>query len=662
MLLSDLKILPASDNMPGVATIGYYAIKGDLSNFPALKATQSEMGDYALIESETGFEFDQVGWYKVYGIQGKGKVESENIGEEDCKVFNNKFTFIYPGTTKEAIGWCRQMKDLDVIFLARQTDGSVVLIGHKNVATTFKVNLTSGDSPTSIKGCTVEVSCMHEAPAPVYEGVITEHVDDAWVDPVPNTIAVISSNQEPDYFHFGIMGLVDQNPLTKNYLALHRLGINHLGNDGKMVKTTSPDGINWTLDPNPIVDWTAPDYDVRAYGGGYLSSGRFICFFSIYNYDQSSWKYLYRIHSDDDGETWSQPVLMQTYDAANRMHAHSNLVKLANGDYIIAFYGIVNNTHEVGLYRSVDGGANWAYEAVINTGITYTYAEPTIEEIAHGEVLMILRKMVTGENGTYRQLYSNDYAATFDDHGDTLFDSWVCQSGRERPAYIVRKDYWNKQIMECWWVNTQDQKLKVVYANCADFATAKNNAWNISTKQDIKQLDPYSGSGGAYTRDGYQTVIFEDNKWLGIGQIYVEHEETPGKSDIEYFWTPASNRNAVLAALATPAQPLPGDETAPAFVSAIIPYVDTLEITFDEDLNDDIVPDAIDFVIDLSGGEINVSQVAIIGPVLFLILDREVQYGETGSVAYTPGTNKLQDAAGNLVAGFDEDVVNAVPE
>jgi hypothetical protein len=171
--LGNLEWADGQDNAPGVAPVGYYALKSTIDNFPLFKANPAEMGDHGLIESIVGFTFLSGGFYEVYGTQGKGKVDSESQGESDCQTFLNKYTFIFPGTTKEAKGWCRQMNNSDVVFLAREIDGDVVLIGHKYLRTTFKVTMTSGDAPTSQKGCTVEVSCSHEAPAPIYQGSIS---------------------------------------------------------------------------------------------------------------------------------------------------------------------------------------------------------------------------------------------------------------------------------------------------------------------------------------------------------------------------------------------------------------------------------------------------------------------------------------------------------
>jgi hypothetical protein len=102
-----------------------------------------------------------------------------------------------------------------------------------------------------------------------------------------------------------------------------------------------------------------------------------------------------------------------------------------------------------------------------------------------------------------------------------------------------------------------------------------------------------------------------------------------------------------------------GDAIAPSLLTAILIDSLTMELTFDEDLAN-IVPDGIDFVIDLSGGETNISNVLLEERVVTLNLDRQVAYGETGNIAYFPGVNKLQDAVGNQVESFDNAIINNV--
>lgn len=167
-----------NDNTPGVRTVGYFALKSWLTNFPEAKtgADLVLFDDYAKLEDTVGFTFSAgKGFLKAYGTEGKNKVDSESQGETDCKTFKNVYTFLYPGTTAEAKGWCRKMNNEDAVFIAVEADGTKVVIGHPYIRTMFNAQVTTGDERTSQKGVTVTVECTHELPAPIYEGTVTLH-------------------------------------------------------------------------------------------------------------------------------------------------------------------------------------------------------------------------------------------------------------------------------------------------------------------------------------------------------------------------------------------------------------------------------------------------------------------------------------------------------
>lgn len=166
------------DNIPGIRPVGYYALKSWLSNFPEAiaEADATTFGDMAKLESDVGFTFNAgYGFLYVYGTEGKNKVDFEGQGERDCKSFKNIYSFLYPGTDAEAKAFCRKLNNSDTVFIAKEFDGTNVVIGHPRINTVFSVTGTTGDERTSQKGITVTVECTHELPAPIYEGDITLH-------------------------------------------------------------------------------------------------------------------------------------------------------------------------------------------------------------------------------------------------------------------------------------------------------------------------------------------------------------------------------------------------------------------------------------------------------------------------------------------------------
>ena len=90
----------------------------------------------------------------------------------------------------------------------------------------------------------------------------------------------------------------------------------------------------------------------------------------------------------------------------------------------------------------------------------------------------------------------------------------------------------------------------------------------------------------------------------------------------------------------------------------------TLTLTYDVPLDGSSTPEAGDFTV--AGGDQarTVARVAVRGATVELTLDAEAEHGETGIlVSYTPGTNRIRDAAGNEAEGLSRvPVTNETPD
>ena len=104
---------------------------------------------------------------------------------------------------------------------------------------------------------------------------------------------------------------------------------------------------------------------------------------------------------------------------------------------------------------------------------------------------------------------------------------------------------------------------------------------------------------------------------------------------------------------------------APYVLSAEVGLINayTIVLTFSEAMDQTSTSDVIDLVPDFSGGEVVIDSLTwnsatelylgILGDVW-----RIIQFGETGTISYIPGTNKLKNIAGILVSAFTKDVTN----
>jgi large repetitive protein len=105
------------------------------------------------------------------------------------------------------------------------------------------------------------------------------------------------------------------------------------------------------------------------------------------------------------------------------------------------------------------------------------------------------------------------------------------------------------------------------------------------------------------------------------------------------------------------------DTTAPALDSASINGA-TLTLTYDEALAA-ATPVASDFSVTVNGNAVTPSALSMnaAAGTITLTLPSAVVHGDSVAVSYTPGTNKTQDAAGNLAVSLSGDAVtNATPD
>lgn len=98
------------------------------------------------------------------------------------------------------------------------------------------------------------------------------------------------------------------------------------------------------------------------------------------------------------------------------------------------------------------------------------------------------------------------------------------------------------------------------------------------------------------------------------------------------------------------------DAVAPVLQTATVENANPNKIilTYNEDLLTSPLPATSDFSV--SGGK-TVSSVSIVGPVVTLTVDSNYSAGNTITVSYTGGTNKIKDLSGNLAANLSSQAV-----
>ena len=98
------------------------------------------------------------------------------------------------------------------------------------------------------------------------------------------------------------------------------------------------------------------------------------------------------------------------------------------------------------------------------------------------------------------------------------------------------------------------------------------------------------------------------------------------------------------------------DLTAPALlIIEVSPDGKDVVLTYDEDIDDSVLPSDSDFLISSSSNvPINVTDIDVDGPTVTLTLDRIIEGDETLALNYAAGAAPIQDSAGNDAALIDE--------
>ena len=103
-------------------------------------------------------------------------------------------------------------------------------------------------------------------------------------------------------------------------------------------------------------------------------------------------------------------------------------------------------------------------------------------------------------------------------------------------------------------------------------------------------------------------------------------------------------------------------DVIPPQLTEVTPSGNTLVLTYDETLDDESIPAPSDYVVWADGNQVDVSGVSVSGATVTLTLATAVEAGQTAMVGYTPGTNPIQDAAGNDAAPLTANPVTDTPD
>jgi hypothetical protein len=170
-------------NIAGTAQGHFFAKYVDFYRLPKPPATPSTLAEIVTITADFVFYFGKK-WYQMYSTLDTGRVSDKMVGEDDGKSFESSFEWTFPGTEAEALGLVSLFKNYRMIFIAREGNGKMRLIG----SDLFPARLTIAEVDTGLKtserkGIKLKVESRGPTPAPIVSDDVVISLTPSPIDP-----------------------------------------------------------------------------------------------------------------------------------------------------------------------------------------------------------------------------------------------------------------------------------------------------------------------------------------------------------------------------------------------------------------------------------------------------------------------------------------------
>lgn len=173
--LENLDYCPTLEVSAGVSETGVYAASiydfEEIKKVPSLDAAASLTAAGTIADSHV-FKAGR-GFHKVYINPDSGMIDSAHAGEKGNLTIGNSLTGSLPGTGARVVGWSRKYKNMPMIYIVKEKDGSVRQLGTEDSpAYMSELAATSGQKAGDAKQTTVKISDTLPYMAPHYAGTM----------------------------------------------------------------------------------------------------------------------------------------------------------------------------------------------------------------------------------------------------------------------------------------------------------------------------------------------------------------------------------------------------------------------------------------------------------------------------------------------------------
>lgn len=126
--LSPLTKPKGQDNTPGLRGYVYLADEDDFLVIAKAPKTGTKPGDTAVIVDNHTFQPGK-GFVKTYITLDSNQLKGDTVGERDGRGMKLGFDFFHPGNRAEALEFARIVKNLGLIMLVPDADGTYLQVG-----------------------------------------------------------------------------------------------------------------------------------------------------------------------------------------------------------------------------------------------------------------------------------------------------------------------------------------------------------------------------------------------------------------------------------------------------------------------------------------------------------------------------------------------------
>lgn len=146
------------DNTPGLLGFVYVAREDAFKTLAKAPKTGTKLGETAIIAANHEFKDPDDGWAKVYMTLESNKLKAALVGERDGKGIKIEFEGFHPGNKAETLEFARIVKNLGLIMLVPDADGTFIQVGAEGLPVELAPDYDSGTLNAGRRGFTIKGS------------------------------------------------------------------------------------------------------------------------------------------------------------------------------------------------------------------------------------------------------------------------------------------------------------------------------------------------------------------------------------------------------------------------------------------------------------------------------------------------------------------------